>query len=446
MEYVIIGGDAAGMSAAMQIFKHDKRANITIFEQGEDYSYAQCGLPYGISGEIKDLEDVVVRTANTYKSKFNMNATTRQRLIHIDTDHKQVLVRDLETRREYFKHYDKLLIATGARAYVPNWYTEELKGVFTLKELSDAKKIKKYLKSFHKYAVIVGGGYVALEMAESLRHMGIQVKLMLRNNRLGDMFDLDMQSAIIEEAKANKIEICFEEEIVALHGKDSISAITTNKSRHSADLLIAATGVKPNTDFLEKSVISLSSNGAVNVDAYMHTNVPDVFAAGDCAMQYNRIKKALDYKPLGTNANKQGRIAGLNIMGQKRIYQGTLGTSILRFFNLTLAKTGLSAQEALESGFEIGSETIKSTDIAGYFPNHQFFTMKIIYEKESMAIMGAQIIGSGNVDKRIDVLSTAIFSKLKVQDLEDLDIAYAPPYNSVWDPVQKLARKIMQVN
>lgn len=441
MKYVIIGGDAAGMSAAMQIFKYDPDATIITLERGGIYSYAQCGLPYVISNTIESSDELVMRSAETFQKKFGIDARTFHEVDHINEKEQIVSGIQVKTGEAFNISYDRLLIATGTDSFVPDWEGTDLPGVYTLKTIPDMEEIQEYITNDVKDITIVGGGYIGLEMAESFHQLGKQVRIINRGNQVAKIFDKEMARYIHEEAEKHGIELVMNEDTIAIEGNKAVQAIRTDKSRYDTDLVLIATGVKPNTSFLEDTSIERMENGTIIVNESLETNVPAIYAAGDCATQYHRVKERHDVIPLGTHANKQGRIAGMNMVGKSRTFKGIVGTSIMRFNDLTLARTGLSDREAEEEGIPFDSVTIDATHIAGYFPGNKKLTVKLTYHADNLLLLGGQVIGEAGVDKRIDVLATALFQQLTVADLEDLDLSYAPPYNGVWDPIQRAARR-----
>ncbi len=441
MKYVIIGGDAAGMSAAMQVFKHDETAQITILEQGEIYSYAQCGIPYAVSGVTSSVENLLVRSVATFRNKFGMDARINYKVEKVDTNKQIVSGRHLKTGEAFQVPYDKLLIASGASPFVPQWEGINLAGIHSVKTLPDTNRIIEDLEEDVAEVTIVGGGYISLEMAESFRVLGKKVRLLIRGTQIAKIFDEDMAKLVEEEAVRQEIEILYEEEIEEIIGDGKVSEVRTNKQTHKTDLLIVATGVRPNTAFLKETNISLAKNGAVDVNEHLETNVPNVYAAGDCALQYNRLTGKNDYIPLGTHANKQGRIAGLNMAGMTRSFKGIVGTSILKFMDLSLGKTGLSEREAKDAEIPCMAVLIKAKDHAAYYPQAETLWIKLTFNENDGLLLGGQVIGKAGVDKRTDVVAVAIFNQMTVEELEDLDLGYAPPYNSTWDPIQKAARK-----
>jgi NADPH-dependent 2,4-dienoyl-CoA reductase/sulfur reductase-like enzyme len=437
MKYVIIGGDAAGMSAAMQIVRHDEKADITTLEMGEVYSYAQCGLPYVVGGVIDSFDSLIARSVETFREKYGIDARVNHEVKAVDVEKKVVSGDGFEIP------YDKLLVATGASPVVPPWDGVDLKGVHSVKTIPDTEAIMKDLDGVSKI-VVIGGGYIGLEMAENFVEIGKDVTMIERNPRLAGIFDEEFSEKIGEEAVKHGIKLRFNESVEAFEGSDDgrVAHVVTDKGRVDADLVVIAIGVKPNTSFLDGTGIHLFANGAIKVNSFMETNIEDVYAAGDCATQYHRVKERDDYIPLGTHANKQGRLAGRAMVGAPRPFQGIVGTSIIKFFDLTLGRTGLSEKEIETQGYPYETISAQLPHIAGYYPEPKNLDIRLSYHLETERLLGAQVIGEAGVDKRIDVLATALYHNMRVSELEDLDLAYAPPYNGVWDPIQRTARRL----
>ncbi|WP_100374196.1 FAD-dependent oxidoreductase [Bacillus sp. FJAT-45037] len=436
MKYVIIGGDAAGMSAAMQIVRQDTDAKVVTLEMGEYYSYAQCGLPYAVGGLIDGgTEELVARDVETFREKYGIDARVNHKVTAVDPKEKVVSGDGFEVS------YDKLLIATGARPVLPDWDGSHLEGIHTIKTIPDTEAIIANMKKDVQHVAVIGGGYIGLEMAENLIERGKDVTIVERGEQLATIFDDEMAELIHAEAKENGVEIRLKEEVKSFKGNGTVDAVVTDQGEISCDMVIVAIGVQPNTDFMTNTDVHLHSNGAIKVNAYMETNLEDIYAAGDCATQYHRIKERDDYIPLGTHANKQGRIAGLNMIGKAQAFQGIVGTSILKFFSLTLGRSGLSKTEAKMLSIPAKVVDAELPHHAGYYPGAEKLTIRLMYHEENDQLLGAQIIGKEGVDKRVDVLATALYHKMKIGDLEHLDLAYAPPYNGVWDPIQQTARR-----
>jgi len=442
MRYVIIGGVAAGMSAAMEIVRTDESAKVTVLERGTDYSYGQCGLPYVVNGVIPSLNDVVARSVETFREKYHIDARVNTEVTNIDIQEQKVKGIDTETKETIEVPYDRLLIASGSDPIVPDWEGVQLKGIHTLKTLRDTEGMMNDLTDNVKRVTIVGGGYVGLEMAESFKTLGKNVTLIQRGQQVAKIFDKDMAELIHEEAKKNDIELILGESVEAFLGKDRVEAVKTDKRSHETDFVLLAIGVQPNTSILKDTGIHMNEQGAIHVNAYMKTSIKNIYSAGDCATQYHLVKQLDDHIPLGTTANKQGRIAGANMAGNPLSFKGIVGTSIVKFFDLTLGRTGLSEREAKQLNLPYSIQTTKANSYAGYYPGGETLYIKLLYHTKTNELLGGQIIGKKGVDKRIDVLATALYNKMTIHQLLDLDLAYAPPYNGVWDPMQQMAKKV----
>ncbi|MEH7651443.1 CoA-disulfide reductase [Bacillus safensis] len=442
MKYVMIGGDAAGMSCAMQIYREDPDAHIVAFEKGEIFSYGQCGLPYLIGGLIDHHRKLIARSAESFRDKYGIDARCLHEVTSIDPEQKTVSGHHTKTKEPFTESYDRLLIATGASPVTLDLDSQPLEGVHVLKTIPHALSILDHLKKDITHVTIIGGGYIGLEMAENLEALGKNVHIIQRGATLGPGFDSDMAKYLKEEADAQGIHVSLGEKVQQLEGKSHVTAVITDKQTIQTDMVIMAIGVTPQTSFLHNTGIKRLQNGAIAVNEYMQTNIKDIYAAGDCAATYHRIKKSLDYIPLGTTANKQGRIAGFHMTGTNRAFQGVTGTAVMKFMDVTAGRTGLSEKEAKEADIPFSVITIDSTDHAKYYPEAQKMKVKLIYRSDDHTLLGAQIIGRNGVDKRIDIAAAALYQELTITDLEDLDISYAPPFNSVWDPLQQAARRI----
>lgn len=440
MKLVIIGGDAAGMSAAMQIVRNSEGHEITVLEQGGITSYGQCGLPYVLSGDVQSTEDLIARNPETFRKKYGIDVRTHHKVTEVDCDYKIVYGSDNSGQAFQLK-YDRLLVASGASPITPPWEGSDLEGIYSLKTIPDIQEIIENTTEKTKQVTIIGGGYIGLEMAESFVSIGKKVQLIDRGAQLAKIFDEDMGELVHKEAERNKLKLCLGESVEGFEGNRQVEKVITDKGEYNTDLVIVAVGVTPNTAFLKNTGVYKGIKDAIAVNAFMETSILSVYAAGDCATQYHRIKQKDVYIPLGTHANKQGQIAGLNMIDKRRSFRGILGTSILKFFDLTLARTGLSEREALQEKLPYKKITIESTNAAGYYSKENPMTLKILYHADTRQLLGGQIIGGLGVDKRVDVLATALFHGMKIDELEDLDLSYAPPYNSVWDPLQQAARK-----
>lgn len=441
MNYVIIGGVAAGMSSAMEIYRTDKTAHITVLEKGKHYSYGQCGLPYVLGNVVSSLDDLIARSVETFRDKYNIDARIMTTVKKIDVDKKTVSGISTYTNEKFTVKYDKLLIASGSSPVIPDWDGNNLQGIHTLGTISDTENILNDINESITKITVIGGGYIGLEAAENFIKLGKEVTLIQRGPQVAKIFDYDMTELIHNKAIEKGIKLVLNEEVSGFKGNERVEAVQTDKKIYKTDLVLLGIGVKPNTDFLNNTNIHLSNNGAILVNPYQETNIKDVYAAGDCATNYHRIKKINDYLPLGTTANKQGRISGANMAGHSITFKGIVGTAILKFFDLTLGRTGITEREATD--LDIPFKVLTSIDKShtSYYPGSEEIQMKLLYHKKSRELLGGQIIGADGVDKRIDILATALFNKMRIDELTELDLAYAPPYNSVWDPLQQMARK-----
>lgn len=441
MKYVIIGGVASGMSAAMEIYRTDTDAQITVLERGEDYSYGQCGLPYVIGGVIPSLDALIARDVDTFKEKYGIDARIHTQVEEIMVDEQIVRGINHHTNTPFEIHYDRLLIATGTSPIFPSWEGSHLKGIYPLKTFSDAQNILKTLQKDMTAVTVVGGGYIGLEMAENLVELGKEVTIIQRGPQLAGIFDPDMATFIHDKANEKGIKLILNEEVTGFSGDSSVEQIHTEEGSYETQFVVLAMGVQANTQFLKNTGIQLTDKGAIRVNAYQETNVENIYAAGDCATHFHRIKHIQDHIPLGTTANKQGRIAGANMVGKSFTFKGIVGTSIIQFFNDTLGKTGINEEEAKKLNIPYHVHTGKGNSRAGYYPGGETLHIKLLSHKETNQLLGAQMIGGEGVDKRIDVLATALYNEMTLQQLVDLDLSYAPPYNGVWDPIQIMARK-----
>lgn len=440
MKYVIIGGDAAGMSAAMQIIRKNEEAEVLTLEKGETYSYGQCGLPYTISGQIPSTDRLIARAVETFRNKYGIDAKTGHLVERVDPVNKMIYGTQTATGESFEYPYDKLLIATGASPVMPLIEGSDLQGGHVLKTIPDAHRIMEGLESEVRQVAVIGGGAIGLEMAEVFQGLDKEVRIIERGKHLAKIFDADMAELIHEEADRHGITVHTNENVEEITGTARVEAIRTNKGTYPADLVLLAVGVYPNTKFIADTGIVTGIKGAIQVNRYMETNVPGIYAAGDCAVQYHRVKEKDDYIPLGTTANKQGRIAGLNMAGEPKTFQGIVGTAIVKFMDLGLARTGLSEKEVQAIGLPYQTVKIQAKDIAGYYPGVKPLHVKLVYGEDER-LLGGQVIGENGTDKRIDVLATALHNGMRLHELEDLDLAYAPPFNGTWDPVQQAARR-----
>ena len=438
MQVVIIGGDAAGMSAAMEIVRNNKAAKILVLEKGDVYSYGQCGLPYVINGKVESADELIARDVEEFRSKYWIDARIFHEVKAIDTKLRKVYGIDVNSTEPFEFDYDKLLIATGAAPTIPPMDNANLKGVHTVKTVPQMDALMRELPDV-KHVTVIGGGYIGLEVAETVRERGLEVRLIHRGSQLMPALDPELAQLLLEEAKKHGVEVLLNENSVGFEGTTHIEGVRTETGMYETDLVIVATGVRPNTRFAEG--FAKLENGALIVNDHMETSIEHVYAAGDCATQYHRIKRQVDYLPLGSTANKQGRIAGLNIAGFDQLYKGIVGTSILKFFNLHIGMTGLNNAAADDLNTLVEAYVMTVNDIASYYPNVRPMKMRMLIEQQSRKLLGLQVVGEHGVDKRIDVFATALYNEMTFEDLLNLDLAYAPPFSGVWDAIMQMPKR-----
>ncbi len=443
MKVVIIGGVAGGATAAARIRRLDETAQIVVFEKSGFISYANCGLPYYIGGTINNKEALTLQTPESFYSRFRVDMRVHHEVTAINADNKTVTVTNLRTGEKFEESYDKLLISTGAKPTTPPFEGINRNNIFTLRTVEDTLKINDYINTNKpRTAVVAGGGFIGLETAENLRELGIDVTIVQGHSQLMTPFDFDIVPFIHAKLRQHGINLVlnhmvdgFEEKdgktFVKLKNVDTIS--TTNAI--SADMVILAIGVTPDTGLAQNAGISLGMKGSIVVNERMETSLPDIYAVGDAVQIQNFITGDDTLISLAGPANKQGRIAADNICGGNSHYTGGQGSSIIKVFDLTAAATGINEHTANEAGISFDKVILSPMSHAGYYPGGKMMTLKVLFERETYRILGAQIVGYDGVDKRIDVLATAIRAGMKAYDLAELDLAYAPPYSSAKDPV-----------
>lgn len=437
MKVVIIGGVAGGATAAARIRRLDEKAEIMVFEKSGFISYANCGLPYYIGGTIENEVDLTLQTPQSFYSRFRVDMRVYHEVISINPDSKTVTVKNLGTGEIFNESYDKLLISTGARPVKPPFDGIDSNRIFTLRTVEDTLKIKKYVtESKPKSAVIVGGGFIGIEVAENLRELGIDVTVVEAAQQLMSPFDSDMAAFIHAEIRKNGIKLMLNTMVEGFTDTESgIDVKLKNKVTLNADMVVMAIGVAPDTALAKNAGLALGIKDSIAVNDRMETSHPDIYAVGDAVQIKNFVTGSDSLFSLAGPANKQGRIAADNICGGNSRYTGGQGSSVIKIFDLTAASTGINERTAAQSGLAFDKVILSPMSHAGYYPGGKIMTMKVIFEKETYRILGAQIIGYDGVDKRIDVLAAAIRAGMKAYDLAELDLAYAPPYSSAKDPV-----------
>lgn len=393
--------------------------------------------------QIENLDRLINYTPEELQQSHNINVLTGHEATALNLSHQTLEVRDLRQQSTRKLYYDYLVLGTGARAKRPKIEGIDLTGVFSLRHMPEARRLDSYLKnSAPRRAVIVGGGYIGLEMAEALRMRGLEVSIITESENLLRTFDGTLRDRIAEELAKQGVKLHLGEKLAAIGGRDRVERVVTNAGELEADFVLAGVGIEPDVELARGAGIRLGETGAIAVRDSQQTSVPTVYAAGDCCEAMHLVTGKPAYVPLGTTANKQGRVAGINVAGGRAIFKGIVGTMAVKVFQLEVAATGLSAGEAATAGFLPKVVEVESRSRAGYYPGGHKINTRLIYDERTGRLLGAQMVGGEDVAKRIDVVATALFARLKVEDLLQLDLSYAPPFAPVWDPILHAARKV----
>ncbi len=433
MKVIIVGGVAGGASAAARLRRLDEHAQIDVYEKTGYISYANCGLPYYIGDTIIDRNELTLQTPESFLERFNVHMHVHHEVVAIHPDTKTVTVRNLETQEEFEDYYDALVLSMGAHPTKVPMDGMDQDHVFSLRTVEDTFRIKDAIdKNQYRNAVVVGGGFIGIEMAENLHHLNMNVSVVEYADHVMGPFDVDMASFIHKQLLDKGIQ---------LYLKTGVQAIETNQVVFNtgqsipADIVIVATGVTPDTKLAKEAGLELGIKGSIVVDAQMRTSKPDIYAVGDAVQVKHFVTEKDTLISLAGPANKQGRIVADTICGKDSAYTGSQGSSVIQIFDMTAAATGINETLAKKEGIEYEKVILSPMDHAGYYPGATVMTMKVLFEKQTYRLLGAQIVGYNGVDKRIDVLATAIRLGAKAYELKDLDLAYAPPYASAKDPV-----------
>ena len=436
---VVIGGDAAGMSAASKIKRDAPDTDVIVFEKGQWVSYAACGMPYYIKGDIEELDDLVQITPEEFRDERGIDLRTGHEVVDIDPESETVTVAsDDET---FEQSYDTLLIATGASAVEPPFAGMDLDGVFTLHDMDEAGEIDRYIDEHGPgSAAIVGGGYVGIEMAEALAERGLDVALYEMLPQVLAPFGEAVGERVGDHLREQGVGLHLETAVDGFGGERAVEAVETEDGRRPAELVVVGVGVEPNTTLAEEAGIELGETGAIAVDEYGRTNYENVYAAGDCAAATNVVTGKPDHVPLALTANRAGRAIGQTITGTPQPVGEIAGTAIVKAFDLGAARTGvLDEERARDAGVEPVSGTIDTASRAHYYPGASELTVTLVADGPSGRVLGASLVGREGA-KRIDTVATALTAELTVGELQDADLAYAPPFSPVWDPILTAAK------
>ena len=433
MKVIAIGGVAASMSAVSKLKRINNEIEVTVYEKGDVLSYGACGMPYYVSDEIKNASDLVARTKEDFK-KRGITVHVNHEVIGIDEKSKTITIKDLKTNEQIIDTYDKLIIGTGAKPIIPKWEGVELNNIHTMTEYYDSIEVKEKMQSGKiKNVVVIGGGFIGIEMVEAFHKYDVNIKLIQLEKQILSAFDSDMTVFLESHLKENGIDMHLDEKVVSFKGKQAVSKVITNKGTYDADLVLISIGVIPNTDFLNETSIKRTKNGACLVNRYMETSVKDIYAGGDCATIYNRQLDIQQYIPMGNNANKQGKLIAENISGKNIPIDGVLGTIVIKVLNMEAAKTGITERYAIENHIKHQVVSVKGNNHAGYYPNPEKIHVKIIYNPDTKQILGAQLVGKKDTALRINPFVVAISKGMTTIEFGMLDLAYAPPFAGVWD-------------
>ncbi|MBE5979514.1 MAG: pyridine nucleotide-disulfide oxidoreductase [Paenibacillaceae bacterium] len=434
MKVIVLGGVAAGTKTAAKLMREDRENEVIILNKGENISYAGCGLPYFVGNVIPEKEQLIVNTPQKFEKLTGAKVLVRTEAIKVDRKGKTVTAVDLGTGEEKLYHYDKLVIATGASPVIPPVEGRERKNVFTMRTPEDAIEIRELaVNGGIKKAVVVGAGYIGLELAENLAAEGIKTFVVDMAPQILPGFDPEVSDYLERKIADAGIPVVTGVKVTAIEGDGKVEKVVTDKRAYKADMVVFCAGIKPNTEFLEGTGIEMFK-GTIITDSQGRTNDKDIYGAGDCAMVKNAITGKPAWSPMGSTANTSGRLIAQNIAGDERSYRGVLGTAVCKLPGLNAGRTGLTETQAIEEGFDAASVIAVVDDKAHYMQGASYFIIKMIADKKTLRLLGVQAVGSGAVDKIVDMTVTAIMCKADLNDLADMDLAYAPPFSTAIHP------------
>lgn len=452
---IVVGGVAAGMSAASAARRARPDMDIIVFEKGPFISYGACSLPYYLSKDIQDYRQLIAISPETARDERGLDVRSGCEVSAIDVQRKEVFVQAKGSGKRQSYGYDKLVVATGALSVRPPLPGIDLQHVFTLRTLEDGIAIRSFIDQAYEQrgekdraprVVIIGGGYIGLELCESFRKRGLDVTVVEKMDRVLGTMDTTITTVVEDKVRNEGVRLLKETSVLGFEGEDGVvTAVQTDRGQFPAELVIVSVGVVPNTKIAAEAGVTLGIKGAISVDQFMQTNVPDVFAAGDCAEAIFTVTGKKTYIPLGTTANKQGRVAGENAAGKRCVFDGVVGTAQTKVFDLEVARTGLSLQEAEREGLECFSSTIQGRSRSTAYPAGKPMFITYSVEKGTGRLLGAQMVGQEGVALRIDTLAACLYGKMTVMDVARLDLGYAPPFATVWDPILLAANQAVRM-
>lgn len=434
MRIVVIGGVAAGMSAASKAKRMlGDNGVVEVYTREQEISYAACGLPYWVSGKTAEKRMLYARSVERFREQ-GIEVFLRHEAIKLDVEGKQVLVRG--PLGESWVSYDKLILATGSRPFIPPWPGVDLSGIFSLHNVPQADEVREWIARGARKAVIIGGGYIGIEMVEAFKLRGLEVHLVEASDRLASTtLDPDMSDYVREYLESESVTLHFNTRVLEFAGDGVLDRIVTDKGEIAADLALIATGVRPNSELARDAGIELGIRDAIKVNRKMETSAPGIYAAGDCCVDWHVQYQEDMWVPLGTTANKQGRVAGENAAGGEAVFSGIVGTGIMKVMDLEIGRTGTSGRGIDRLGQVADSVVIRARSRAGYYPNPGGGRVKLWFDADDGTIIGAQLVGTEGFAKRVDMFAMAIHAGLTVYDVAGMDLAYAPPFSPLWDPV-----------
>ena len=434
MKVVIIGGIAAGMSAAAKLKRMSPNDEVIVYEKGDIVSFGACGLPYYAGGFFEDPNEMIARTPEEFRAS-GIKLFTNHEVMKVDFNSKKLQVKDLMTGVSVEESYDKLMIATGASSIIPPIKGIDSENVLTLKSMEDGYKVRALMEDSNiRRVTVIGAGFLGVEVIEAAKKNGKEVTVVqLQDRILAEVFDKEITDLLEEEIRNHDVNLLLDETVMEINKKENITTIKTDKREFDTDMVIVATGFRPNTAFLKDSGIEMLKNGAIVVDKYGKTSIEDVYAAGDCATINSVITNKAIYVPLATGANKLGRIVGENLAGANNAFQGSLASSCIKVMDMEAARTGLSEKEVKALGFDYKTKFITDMNQTSYYPGRQKIYVKLIYDAHTKVIYGGQVAGYKDAVQRCNVIAACIYGKMTTEQLGMLDLSYAPPFSRTWD-------------